>query len=287
MLDYIAKIAKRILKISRPKFWMYLAGPYLIAYIATMPSTSNIFSLTFVLHFLFFLVPANIFLYGINDYFDRDTDKLNPKKGSDEVLINDKDTQILQIILWLNTALFFIAALLQPNLLSTILLAIFYLLSAGYSMPPFRFKAKPAIDSLSNILYAFPAFIAIAQNTNTPPVTTVIIIGLFWNTAMHLFSAIPDIEPDQKAGLATTAVTFGRTTSLVITFTLWLIVAIQIFITGNTFPLSLLAFIYPLIPLTLLLRPKINIEKVYKTFPYINFTLGMVITLWVILQRFF
>ena len=38
---------------------------------------------------VYFLIPANILIYGINDIFDYDTDKLNPKKGTYEAFIDE------------------------------------------------------------------------------------------------------------------------------------------------------------------------------------------------------
>ncbi len=271
---------------SRPKFWLYTAGPYLVAYVATMSHSTSLLSFQFFTHFLFFLIPANIFLYGINDYFDRDTDAQNPKKGTDEQLLTEKDTSILGYILLICGFLFFIFISMQGDLLSRVFLSVFFLLSAFYSMPPLRFKARPIIDSLSNILYVIPAFVAISQNSGTLPSTSVWVIGLFWAAAMHLFSAIPDIKPDAMVNLATTAVVFGKKISLLICLFLWVHVSLEVFITPLSFPWSIISLVYPLICFLLLMSPKIQIEAVYRRFPIINILIGMLLTFWIISVRF-
>ena len=75
---------KSIVEISRPRFWLYLAGTYLVGYAFGAENIYSLQNFNFIIHFLFFLIPANIFLYGINDIYDEDTDQFNQKKGTYE-----------------------------------------------------------------------------------------------------------------------------------------------------------------------------------------------------------
>jgi lycopene elongase/hydratase (dihydrobisanhydrobacterioruberin-forming) len=97
----------RVLRISRPRFWIYELGPfmigilgglltyvlmvqggastYAIAEIGLGPVTSvaEIFRnhwVSIMIFAVYFLISANIRIYGINDIYDYETDKLNPKK---------------------------------------------------------------------------------------------------------------------------------------------------------------------------------------------------------------
>jgi 4-hydroxybenzoate polyprenyltransferase len=85
------KLLKFILKLSRPRFWLYLGGTYLVGYAAGITTYHEFLRPTFWVHFLFFLIPANIFLYGINDYYDEDTDQFNTKKQTHEQLLVSQD----------------------------------------------------------------------------------------------------------------------------------------------------------------------------------------------------
>ncbi|MEF8937724.1 MAG: lycopene elongase, partial [Halovenus sp.] len=67
--------------LSRPRFWFYLAGPVIVGVVYGASSQADLFTPLTVELFLYFLIPANIFLYGINDIFDADIDQLNPKKS--------------------------------------------------------------------------------------------------------------------------------------------------------------------------------------------------------------
>src|ERR1700690_4393861 len=53
------------LKLSRPRYWFYLVGPYLITYTMGMPTLPWILHANFITHAFFFLIPGNIYLYAI------------------------------------------------------------------------------------------------------------------------------------------------------------------------------------------------------------------------------
>ncbi|MCC7556409.1 MAG: prenyltransferase, partial [Methanoculleus marisnigri] len=91
---------------------------------------------------------------------------------------------------------------------------------------------------------------------------------------MHLFSAIPDIGWDAAAGMTTTAVVLGRRRSLLLCLVFWSgLAALVIWLAGFA-PLSLLVLIYPAVPLALLLRESLSIDRVYWYLPFVNTGLG-------------
>ncbi|MFM7088214.1 MAG: hypothetical protein ACKOW9_01625, partial [Candidatus Paceibacterota bacterium] len=73
-----------ILKMSRPRFWLYLAGPFLVGYTASAFSLDAFSDWRFWVLLFYFLIPANILLYGVNDLADQDTDAFNAKKDDKE-----------------------------------------------------------------------------------------------------------------------------------------------------------------------------------------------------------
>ena len=248
-----------MLLMSRPRFWLYTAGPYLVATAFVNPS--YILTLPFVLQFLFFLLPANIFLYGINDFFDKDTDVFNTKKKQKEVMANDTTKWYV-----FASIIFFIIYGFYLDGLALLLLLGFFLLSAGYSAPPFRFKKYPFIDSISNILYIFPAFIAYTQHMQSFMPIQYVLAAWFWVIAMHLYSAIPDIISDKKAGLKTTAIVIGKKNSLLVCGISWFLASL---VSGFYF-----GFIYVIM---IILSFVYRIETLYWFFPYINAAIGMLL----------
>lgn len=268
-------------KVSRVRFWLYLGGTYLIGYVIGISDLIQLSDGVFLLHLLFFMIPANIFLYGVNDISDKDTDMFNPKKDEKEYRAAEYDRRNLYILVFLSFLYgAFLILLGQPDLTAAGLFVSWMLLSFFYSAKPLRFKALPILDFSSNFLYVIPALLAFYQASRTIPPLLPVFAAFMWTSAMHLFSAIPDIDADRKANLRTTAVVAGKRISLLLCFAFWLVfAAILMFIAPWNAPWNLLMWMYPAIPLYLLLRPSASVERAYWWFPYYTGVFGMVLFL--------
>lgn len=275
-------LLKLAFRISRVRFWLYLGGTYLAGYAFGVDRIKEFINIEFFFYLFLFMIPANIFLYGVNDLYDTETDEKNPKKGEYEHKLQDNEKKNLNNIVLLSFLFFIGAVIFNFNITELILLVIFIYLSYYYSAKPFRFKARPLLDFSSNALYFIPGLIGYHQAADTLP-SIIIIISLFlWTAAMHLFSAVPDIEFDKKVGDMTSAVKLGRKGSLLLCFLFWLGFVIILLTQGFYLYLTIILFIYPLIPLLLIIFPKVNINKVYKIYPYLNAILGLVTFLHII-----
>lgn len=250
---------------------MYLAGPFLLGYLAGLPAPRDLRTPHFWLPFLYFLLPANLYLYGINDLFDTDTDQLNTKKGAQEHRLIRRERGILIALLigvGVLDALFFAA--LPPVMWP--LFGLFLLLSTLYSAPPLRLKARAFFDSYSNVLYVLPGFLGYWLTAGHLPPPAIIVAGACWAAGMHAYSAIPDIEPDQEAGIRTVAVALGKGRALLFVLANWLIFALLV--TATLGLIGALSFIYPLIPLVLYMRPQLSVARAYWWFPGLNAAVG-------------
>ena len=264
-----------IFKVSRPRFWLYLAGPVLLG----LGSFIDSYSFYMLFYFLF---PANVFLYGVNDIFDQETDALNAKKGHQETRIRSESDK--KVLIWMVVVCLFLALpiVIWGTYLVRILLGAFFLLSFFYSAPPLRFKARPLIDSMSNMLYIVPGVIAYVHVNHALPPTNIIIAVSLWTWAMQLFSAIPDIEPDAQAGIKTTAVILGKKKSLLLCVLYW---GLGAYAHNTSGILSGIGVMYASIPLALLMlgSKKTLIEKVYWMFPLFNAFVGFSLYIYSIL----
>ena len=264
---------KYLLKLSRPRFWFYLAGPALLGVVYASTTPSNLFDLSNVLFLLYFLIPANIMLYGINDYFDREVDKRNPKKNDKEAMYSSSRLVDFLIVLSALSAVPLLMVLPQRTYL---ILAVFLLLSIQYSAPPLRFKTKPFLDSVSNGLYVLPFFIGYFYVSGKYPPTSVFLGAWAWTMGMHTFSAIPDIKPDREAGIQTTATFIGRKSSFMYVGLIWSITCILMAL--NSLGLGLLFSVYPL-SLILIYVSEVDDSRAYWWFPIFNLLVGMLITM--------
>ncbi len=261
---------KKIIVLSRPRFWLYTLGPYLVG-IAAFSNLQSLLRAEILYGFFYFLLPANIFIYGINDYFDRSLDKINPKKYKQEAYLRQKDARLSLVLVVLSALLSLPLLFISPEISAALLLFLF--IGFFYSSPPIRFKTKIFFDSLSNFFYIIPGIIGYLLITGTMPPFNILIAGSLWAIAMHLFSAIVDIDVDTKAGIRTTATAMGYKSSLIVTSILWLFAVVLVL---SYTPLLIVGLIYAVFPILVLLK-KFTITKAYWMFPWINAALGFIL----------
>ncbi len=239
---------RKLIQLSRPRFRLYVLGPFVIAWIAWFTQWGkgidharelisiayqnpwiSIYTLVAVLYFSF---SANLLIYWVNDYADRDTDQHNQKKSSYETATSPEYRPKLKRSLlyrMIPSTIALMATILWWGFMNvwSLLIALgwFFFFAIFYSLPPIRAKARPFIDSIFNILYQFSALFGwvIAGHALTDYSIWAWIGWWLWMMARHTFSAIPDIEPDSIAGIETTAIYLWEKKSLLYCATLWLL----------------------------------------------------------------
>ncbi len=268
-----------IFKISRPRFWLYLFGPFIIGLVAS----GNIqFTWIVFLLGLYFLLPANLLIYGVNDLFDYETDKHNPKKQSYEVLTGPTQQKLLSNwIVWLNAPLFVLLFFMPIQVRWAMLGFLFF--GIYYSATPIRAKTKPIIDSLFNILYVFPGIVGyVLLAGGWPPLQLVVAAGL-WCMAMHAFSAVPDIAADTKARVATIATLLGRTGTLLFCLAAYVFAAVLSFTWLGWFSVAAGIVYSSIIVRALTTTNYQQLFMLYRAFPYINTIIGIGLFFWILL----
>jgi 4-hydroxybenzoate polyprenyltransferase len=269
-----------LLRLSRPRFWFYLAGPVVVGVTYAAPNPGSLFAPVALALFGYFLVPANVYLYGVNDLFDADVDEHNEKKEDREVRYRGGPLVAGVVVGSALLALPF--AYVLPGEALVALLA-FGLLATEYSAPPLRFKTTPLLDSASNGLYVLPGVVAYAALAGRWPPLAAVVGAWLWTMGMHTFSAIPDIEPDRAAGIRTTATVLGEERTYVYCAACW-VAAAAVFGLVHPFFAAVLGA-YPVIVFAVV-RSDVDVGRAYWWYPAINTLVGTVITmagLWVLL----
>lgn len=280
---------KTLIKISRPRFWIYTGGTFLIGYMYGLENYLDFLSLEMFLYFFYFLIFANLFVYGVNDLYDEETDKHNPKKFIKENNLTEDFKPLLKFsivcVFTISLALIFF---LQKSLGETIIFLAFLFFSFFYSAHPLRFKSKPILDFSSNILYAVPGIFGYYLVTQQLPSFLVLLAIYLWTSAMHVYSAVPDIEYDKGAGLKTTAVKLGGTYSLLLCVIFWSLASYLTFVITNNVYLGLISYVYPLMPLyALLSKDEKVVNRLYWVFPYLNLLMGLGLFWLLAVSKFF
>lgn len=265
-----------ILKISRPRFWIYLFGPYMIASFAAYTSGYTEFSWQTVWWGMYFLFPANLLIYGVNDIFDFETDRLNDKKQKYEALVVRKDHK--RIVIWMILLhIPFVVSLFWISHLQIFSLLCFLFFGIFYSAKPIRAKSKPILDSFFNILYVFPGVFGYFLHEGEKFSWYLFFTATLWCMAMHAYSAIPDQSADKKAGISTIATLLGGNGTLLFCF---LCYVFGIILSVNELGVLswILGGIYIVfMALSFFLLQNHTIFKLYKAFPWINAFSGMLL----------
>ncbi|MFB6093058.1 MAG: prenyltransferase [Haloquadratum sp.] len=269
----MASRLRYLLRLSRPRFWLYLAGPVVVGVAFGAESTGDLLTPASVGLFAYFFFPANLFLYGINDVFDADVDAANPKKDDRET--RWRGDPIAGAVVALATLLGAGAFAVAPTR-SWPYLAGFFVLGFQYSAPPLRFKTTPVLDSVSNGLYVLPGAAAYAALAGAHPPLAALAGAWLWTMGMHTFSAIPDIEPDREAGVRTTATVLGTRRTVAYCFACWLAAAVAFAFVDLRLGLAL--GVYPVVAVGVAVSG-VAVDRAYWWFPALNTLVGMAITL--------
>lgn len=300
----------RVIRISRPRFWIYELGPYMIGVLGaiytlnmipyngfafSIPIGISAFisnSIIILLFALYFLIPANIWIYGINDIYDYETDKLNPKKVEwYEALVEPKEQKSLWRWILLTTLPFLIILLYKwlwiMNYELRISFLAFLFFSGQYSAKPIRAKARPIFDSFFSAWHyiATAVFGYLLVNPTWDINRFYIVAGMARAMAMHAFSAVPDIQADKDAKLATIATWLWWKATIRACFGLYLVASILSY--SFLWRISILLWVVYcglMIWAATLYGDEKKIFTLYKRFPWIN-TVSWMILFFVVLLK--
>jgi 4-hydroxybenzoate polyprenyltransferase len=194
---------------SRPLSWINTAFPFAAAYFMTVRDID----LVFVVGTIYFLIPYNLAMYGINDVFDYESDLRNPRKGGVEGALLDRSMH--KPTLWaalLTNVPFLIFLLAVGNPLSWFVLAVSVFAVVAYSAPRLRFKERPFVDSItSSTHFVSPAIygLVLAGAVFTPQLWMLLGAFFLWGLASHAFGAVQDVIADREADISSIATVIG------------------------------------------------------------------------------
>ena len=211
-----ARPLRSVLASSRPISWINTAYPFAAAYLMS----GGQLGVTFVVLTLFFLVPYNLLMYGINDVFDYESDLRNPRKGGVEGIVLDRGlhritlwSAVLSVLPFLGFAV--VVAVTDDDVSAVaclVTLAVSIAAVVAYSAPGLRFKERPVLDSItSSTHFVSPAVVGLAYAGANPSAAVWFTLAAFflWGIASQAFGAVQDIVADRAGGIASIATVFG------------------------------------------------------------------------------
>lgn len=279
----------QLLRSSRPLSWINTAYPFAAAYLLTGGELSP----ALIIGTLFFLIPYNLALYGINDVYDYASDVANPRKGGAEGALLPPRLHRVTLIVSAGACLPFVLALLIiGSWPSWIALGISLVALVAYSAPPLRFKEIPLLDSLTSSLhFVTPALYAVVLTGGGVSPAAVFALGgfLLWGMASHAFGAVQDIGPDRQAGISSVGTALGAKTTVRLALSLWTAAGVMMLGIGwpgalaGLLALPYLAAAWPFRSLTDQDSPKAH--GGWQHFLWINYAAGAALTILLIVMH--
>jgi 4-hydroxybenzoate polyprenyltransferase len=203
------RVVRQLFVSSRPVSWINTAYPFAAAYL----TTTREIDATLIVGTVFFLVPYNLAMYGINDVFDYESDLRNPRKGGAHGAVLDR--RMHRITLWASGLLclpFVVYLVVVGSPLTWLVLALSLFFVVFYSAPPLRLKERPFLDSATSSIHFFsPAVygLVLADAAWTLPLVALIAAFALWGVASHAFGAVQDVVADRAARIASIATARG------------------------------------------------------------------------------
>jgi 4-hydroxybenzoate polyprenyltransferase len=277
---------------SRPLSWVNTAFPFAAAYLIATGSIDAVF----VVGTVYFLIPYNLALYGINDVFDYESDLRNPRKGGVEGGVLRPGMHRATLVAAVVTNVPFIVFLvLAGSPLSWLVLAISVFAVVAYSAPGLRFKERPFLDSVtSSAHFVSPAVYALvlAGAVFTPQLWLLLAAFFVWGIASHSFGAVQDVVADREGGIASVATVIGARATVRMSVIGYLAAGVLLLFTGWPGPLAAVL----VLPYAASCAPYWRIpdgtaasaNRGWKRFLVLNYVTGFLVTLlliWFVLIR--
>ncbi len=271
---------RELLLASRPVSWINTALPYLAASFDQVRGLDA----AVVLGTLYFLIPYNLLLYGVNDLFDYESDIRNPRKQSLEGgLVAPANGRLLWLSILATNVPFVIVLAWLGGPVAAVVLLLTVGVALMYSAPPLRTKERPFLDSTTSALhFVLPAICGfLVTGRPLADLPWPVLAGFMtWGIASHAIGAIQDIEYDRAAGIGSIATALGgRATAWVSLIGYAVAVAMALTV---AFPWGVIAALalasYLLLPLMVLLRDdEPQARRAWRSFMQLNIPVGFIL----------
>lgn len=276
-------VLRQLVAASRPLSWVNTAYPFGAAYLMAGGGVDA----RFVVGTLFFLVPYNLAMYGINDVFDHESDLRNPRKGGVEGALLDAGA--LRATLWAASVLpvpFVAWLLVHGSVAAGLVLAFSLFAVVAYSAPGLRFKERPVLDSMTSAThFVSPALYGLVLVGAPIGRTAWLVLAAFfaWGMASQAFGAVQDVVADRAGGIASVATVLGAARTVRLALGLWLVAGVLLLATAWPGPLAA-ALVLPYLALAWPYRsvPDDRAERAnrgWRQFLVVNYAVGFAVTM--------
>jgi len=211
-----------LIQVSRPLGWLVAPLVFLLGLTAFGTPLSPLA----IVQAVILSFPYCILLYGTNDVYDYEADKLNPRKPTRDSL--EMETVIFPLVKKMSlivVILLLVSAVLTLNPTNILAMGVLLFFSYFYSAPPLRFKQWPPMDSVSNgILYFFaPVLLGASYGATFFEIPTQVYFITAGVMGIHSFSTVMDYTADKLVGERTFATVYSKRAASLFTVVVFVI----------------------------------------------------------------
>lgn len=276
----------KLFKVSRPISWVNTAYPFAATYLVLGGTLDPIF----FIGTLFFLIPYNLLMYGVNDVFDYESDIRNPRKNSIEGALEARSFHptILRVASLLPVPFIIALGIIVPSTSAAFVLAAVIFFVIAYSAKGLRFKEIPFLDSItSSIHFVGPMVYALAITGFQPKAWPFALALFLWGIASHAFGAVQDVIPDRKGKLKSVATIIGARKTVWLSAILYVLAIIAVASQGGLAILvgaAGLLYVANVAPYVVISdKTSGQANKGWRRFIWLNYIVGAVVTIAIIL----
>jgi lycopene elongase/hydratase (flavuxanthin-forming) len=275
-------VLKKLFVSSRPISWINTAFPFAAAYFLVTGEVG----IELIIGGLFFLIPYNLLMYGVNDVFDYPSDLLNPRKGGIEGGLLEPKYHRSTLLWSFGLSLPFVIYLVAiGSLTSTLVLLLVLFAVLAYSYQGLRFKEIPLLDSLTSAVhFVGPMWFGLAL-AGAPLSGIVVLVSaafLLWGMASHAFGAVQDIRADREAGIGSIATVLGARATVRVAFAMYLVAGVLTLFLPDRYPqVALAALPYLFVVGRFWKISDVSCEDAnrgWRRFIYLNFLAGAIVS---------
>lgn len=277
------KLAAALFWSSRPISWINTAFPFAASYFLI----SGTLDLKLMIGALFFLIPYNLLMYGVNDVFDYESDLRNPRKGGIEGALLAPVLHLPVLLIALSLPIPFVWFLFASgNQISNLVLCAVLFAVLAYSIKYLRFKEIPFLDSITSATHFVGPLVfgvALAGGSLADPMLVLILVAFsLWGMASHAFGAVQDVKADREASIASIATVLGARSTVWLAMIGYLSAATVALFFGDRFSFAALA----VIPYLFVVGREWNIDdetceranRGWRRFIWLNFFAGAIVS---------
>jgi 4-hydroxybenzoate polyprenyltransferase len=210
-----------LIQVSRPIVWPVLPLVYLLG----LHSAHAEINAVVVAQIALLTFPMNLIGCGLNDIYDYESDRRSARRRAiwgavvtpeNRALVFHASVAMIPLVV--------LGACLTRNRDNFVATVALVAIAWAYSVPPYRLKERPPLDSLANGLgyFLFPLIMGYSLNGDPRNMPLRYYLLALCVAGVHALATAADYEADQAAGHRTMAVVFGRRGAAVLAFAAFL-----------------------------------------------------------------